>query len=110
MANFGNLAANPGEDADQDGLSNLQEYLNGTDPKNSGSVLAFTGSVKGDTALTLNWKSTSGKKYQLQYKADLGAATWEDVGSPLTAGGSSANSQVQLNATGSGFFRVKLVE
>jgi Tol biopolymer transport system component len=110
MANFGNLAANPSEDADQDGLSNLQEYLNGTDPKDAGSVLAFTGSVKGDGALTLNWKSTSGKKYQLQHKADLGAATWEDVGFPVTAGGSSANSQVQMNTTGSEFYRIKLVE
>ena len=36
-ANFGNLDAGPGEDPDQDGLTNLQEFQQNTNPKNADS-------------------------------------------------------------------------
>jgi Tol biopolymer transport system component len=66
------------DDADGDGLSNLQEWLIGTDPANPTSVLALqisAGTVTSNT-ISLKWSAIPGKSYQVQYKDDLNEVNW----------------------------------
>ena len=42
LLNFGTTGVDPNADPDHDGMSNAQEYLAGTDPNNSNSVLRIT--------------------------------------------------------------------
>ncbi len=80
------------DDADGDGLTNMQEYFAGTDPLNAAS--AFT-VIKIDIVgpdIRVTWNAVSGKTYQLQ-RADspTATATWTNVGSTITATGPSAD-------------------
>ncbi|HZL42774.1 MAG TPA: hypothetical protein VFD66_05800, partial [Verrucomicrobiae bacterium] len=96
-----------GDDADLDGMSNLQEYLAGTIPTNSGSVLqvrisqgAFANGV-----VSLSWPALLGRNYQVQYKGALNDPTWLTVpGSAFVAGGQGT---FALPVSGTnGFYRV----
>jgi hypothetical protein len=48
--------ATAGADPDGDGFNNLQEYLAGTDPRNSASVLAITGIQCDGQGVRVDWK------------------------------------------------------
>jgi hypothetical protein len=100
-----------GDDADFDGMSNLQEYLAGTSPTNSASVLqvrisqgAFANGV-----VSLNWPALLGRNYQVQYKGALNDSTWLTVpGSALVAGGQGT---FTLPVSGTnGFYRVGVIQ
>ena len=74
------------DDADGDGVSNLTEYLAGTDPLNPASAPtppAFSITQVGTTAtnIQLSCSSTTNWTYQLQSRASLDAATfWTNQG------------------------------
>ena len=57
------------EDADGDGLSNLQEYLAGTDPTNSASSFRIISIVPSGIDLLVTWMMGSGRKNALQAMA-----------------------------------------
>jgi hypothetical protein len=57
------------EDADGDGMSNLQEYLAGTDPTNSASVFRITSIAQVGTNMLVTWTMGSGKTNALQRTA-----------------------------------------
>jgi Tol biopolymer transport system component len=66
------------DDADGDGMTNLQEYLTATDPTNSNSVFSIQISivaVSGNNVL-LTWPAVPGKSYLVQYKDELSSPTW----------------------------------
>lgn len=66
------------DDADGDGLNNLQEFIAGLDPTNPNAVLALQispGSVSSNT-VSLTWPAVPGKSYQVQFKDDLKFSTW----------------------------------
>jgi len=48
------------EDADGDGMSNLQEYLAGTDPTNSASVFRITSVVRTNNNMRITWTTVGG--------------------------------------------------
>jgi len=52
-------------DPDGDGLSNWQEFLAGTDPKNADSVLQVTGIARVAEGLELRWDSVAGRTYRI---------------------------------------------
>ncbi len=64
-------------DSDGDGVNNRTEFLAGTDPRNSASVLRLS---IGQTpqGWQVNWDSVPGLVYRLQYSSDFNA--WSDVG------------------------------
>ncbi len=57
-----------GDDPDNDGLTNLQEYLANTDPQNAASgPLNLTVTKNASGSYVLTWKSTGGTRYRVQY-------------------------------------------
>jgi hypothetical protein len=72
----------PGEnhaagDCDGDGLSNLQEYLAGTDPTNALSHLKIESIALADgSAATLKFFAESNKTYTVQYREALDRGQW----------------------------------
>ena len=65
----------PGADPDHDGMSNLQEYLAGTDPTNALSALRLDSITLGGVC-AVRFGAVSNKSYSLQYKNALGDLNW----------------------------------
>jgi hypothetical protein len=58
-------------DTDHDGMNNWQEWIAGTDPTNSLSVLQMLAPSNSVSGFTLTWQSVSGKTYYLQRGTNL---------------------------------------
>jgi hypothetical protein len=72
---FGSLmdiASAPNNDADGDGVSNLDEFLAGTGPKDILSRLALRVQSGGNGSMILSWPSALGKLYRLESSTNLG--------------------------------------
>ena len=78
---FGHLTGQAGDrslasdDADGDGLSNLQEYLAGTDPNDSGSAFRITSIVRTANNVRVTWMMGPGKTNALQATSGGGYST-----------------------------------
>lgn len=108
---FGNKDARDGSgDFDLDGAIDVNEFLAGTIPTNSASVLKVIPppaiSVSG---ATIQWSSVSGKTYRLQFKNSLGDTPWTNVPGDVLANSATAS---KLDSTASGqdrrYYRVLL--
>ena len=75
--------ADAAQDADDDGLTNLQEYLAGTDPNDAASGLRITGiRISGADVFSL-FTSVVGKRYCLERAEGLPALSWNPIVSNL---------------------------
>jgi hypothetical protein len=94
------------DDADGDGLSNLAEFLAGTDPTNPESALRAQISVQvsASKSVTLNWPTVPGKNYRTQFKNNLSDASWLDT-SGATVVGQQGTFTVPVDQPGR-FYRV----
>ncbi|MGA2240861.1 MAG: S8 family serine peptidase [Verrucomicrobiota bacterium] len=70
---FGHLTGtDPNADADHDGMSNLAEWLAGTNPTNASSYLRLMARPSGNTnAFVVRWPSVAGKYYRLERATNL---------------------------------------
>jgi hypothetical protein len=84
MAFFNGLSRTGNEDTDDDQLSNMQEFIAGTDPTNQGSVLRVITFTIGNR-IQGTWKAIVGKEYRVQYTDEISAATWRDLGGTRAA-------------------------
>lgn len=92
----------PEEDTDGDGASNYHEFLAGTDPTDSASVLSLE-IVETSEGRQVLWNTQPGFVYQLQASLDLSG--WEDVGNPVFAPGTTQSFNVS-DDDGYRYFRV----
>lgn len=82
LLHFGHATGQAGDksratdDADGDGLTNLQEFLAGTDPKNPTSHFAISSITSSGGSLQISFGTILGKTYQLQYRNDLATGNW----------------------------------
>jgi hypothetical protein len=60
-------------------------------------------------AITLTWSTLPGLSYQVQYQSDVTSASWVNLGSVITATGSTATASDTLAAEGQRFYRVLLL-
>jgi hypothetical protein len=113
LQNFGHLGIKPNADPDRDGMSNLQEYLAGTNPNNANSVLRVTtGSFASEgTNASLTWNSVTTRFYYPQKTLDLTTPVWMDTGLGLVspfAGSTTTAGLTDTNAPAR-FYRVQAV-
>jgi hypothetical protein len=82
-----NNPADANLDPDNDGLTNLQEYLAGTDPQNATSTLRLTSSINGNM-VELRFLAVAGRTYSVLYCDSLpGVVGWnklQDVSAPVS--------------------------
>jgi len=95
----------PTVDTDQDGVSDLNEFLGGTDPKDPQDNLsvAIRSTEQGPV---LEWKTKLGGVYLLQSSSDL--KTWSDVGGYRFAN-SATDSLVTPGLPANTYFRVNRI-
>ena len=98
-------AAGRDDDPDGDGLSNVEEFLAGTDPLNANSVLKITGIRPVVNGIEIRWASVAGKVYTVEHARTLGGA-WLPVKMGLVAEG--AETRFVLPGAEGGFFRIVL--
>ncbi|MEW6304828.1 MAG: hypothetical protein AB1705_15240 [Verrucomicrobiota bacterium] len=94
-------------DSDGDGVSNVQEFLAGTNPRDATSVLRM--SVTGPTPngqMYLTWNSKPGLVYQVQYSTNL--VDWADLGALRFAAGEEDSVNIEPT-NGVGYYRIVLV-
>jgi hypothetical protein len=93
-----NSAADAGGDADNDGLSNLQEYIAGTHPRDPSSYLRINVVAGTPDVAVLQFNAVAGKTYTIFYSDSLAPGTWfrlvdiapRDATGPLTIYDSTA--------------------
>lgn len=70
---FGHLTGtDPNADPDHDGMSNLAEWIAGTNPTNAASSLRLTSiSATNHSAIAVSWSSVAGKYYWLERTTNL---------------------------------------
>jgi len=105
---FGNANGSSADaDFDKDGLSNLREFLLGTDPKNTSSCFKIV-SFAGDT---LTWTSQPFDSYYVQSSSDL--VNWTNerlVNQPSMFSTLSVSELPTTSGSGRLFYRVKRIE
>jgi hypothetical protein len=95
----------PGVDSDGDGVSNRDEFLSGTNPKDGADALKVA--VRPTTqGLELAWSSHAGGVYQLQSSSDL--SDWSNVGGYRFAT-ANRDSVILQGAPAQGYFRVNRI-
>ena len=78
---FGSAGVDLEGDPDGDGMSNLAEYIAGTDPTSSASTFQITGAAGDATGsgLTLTWPSIEGRKYDVLHSTSISPLNWIPV-------------------------------
>lgn len=97
-----------GDDADGDGLTNLQEYLAGTNPTDPASVLRIESmTVLNGTNAVFNFAAMPEKTYTVQWCEELPAGAWQkllDVGASPSQHSVWATNSLENGATR--FYRI----
>ena len=65
-----------GRDADGDGMSNLDEYRAGTNPRSPASVMRITAISVDGAGAHITFGSLAGKNYRLEYKTNVTDGSW----------------------------------
>ncbi|MBN2163790.1 MAG: lamin tail domain-containing protein [Pontiellaceae bacterium] len=98
---FGNLTETGSDDYDQDGFSNLQEKIAGTNPTNSASYFR----IEGIDTPSIHWTAVAGRTYSVYWTDDL-QQPFMQVASGITEG-SFAGAQNPTNGAGYYFIAVE---
>ena len=106
---FGNLSRDGTGDLDDDGMTDLAEFLSGTLPNDPASVLFISEvAVITPSSVTIEWASLPGKRYQVQYADSLAPGQWTNLGAEITATGTTSSVQDTRSIQGERYYRVQL--
>ena len=79
LAYFGHIGVDPNADPDGDGMSNLNEYIAGTDPTNALSVLKVQLLDGGAGGARVRFLAMPKIGYTLQYRTNLTLGQWGNL-------------------------------
>jgi YD repeat-containing protein len=105
-ARLGSLARDGTGDLDNDGATDLWEFMAGTDPGNPNSRLHVTPASPNGGQVTITWQAVAGKTYALEYKDRIDDATWTRLTGEVTAQGGTASKVDASSAGSTRFYRV----
>jgi hypothetical protein len=111
----GLLGAAANQDADGDGMTNLQEYLEGTNPLLAGDRLRITvySTNAGGTNSLLTWTSTTGRLYTIETSPDLSPNSWINdttFSYPISPDQGTLTTRTVIQSTATKrFFRVRAI-
>ena len=97
-----------------DGGSNVY-YMNTPTPRGANvipgnppsEIRILSAAVNGDGDIVITWSAESGKTYRVQYKDDLDAPAWTDLGD-VPANGPLASAADVIGAASQRFYRIQL--
>ena len=96
------------DDADGDGVSNLDEYRATTDPRNPGAHLKIDSiEILSNSTVQISWPTVAGRTYRVHSTEDLASPPAWDLSVPLHSYGSSLAYEEGLTSMSSRFFRVQ---
>lgn len=101
-------AANPNADPDGDGLTNLNEYLAGTDPQDPESSLKLRISRPGN--ILLEFTAASNKSYTIEYRDSLETGDWVRLQDFAATPGGGPMQASDTPAGGRRFYRLRTPE
>ncbi len=110
LSYFGRTGIDPNADPDRDGMSNLAEYLAGTDPTDPASAFRITEIAPDPGGVRLWWQSANYKTYAVQRSPNPTEAYLDiQTGIPATA---PTNSWLDTTALGPGpyYYRLRLAD
>jgi len=87
MTYLGTLNGTAASDSDLDGLSNMQEYVLGSNPNLASSGRPATSVASGPGGFVFTFPTILGRTYQPQVSTDL--SNWSALGSPMVGDGTS---------------------
>lgn len=99
QAHFGHTNGQAGDksratdDADGSGMTNLQKFLAGLDPKNPNSVFRISSIVPNSGNFQIDFPSVLGKTYRLEYRDDLATGNWTTLTDQIFGTGAT----IQIN-------------
>lgn len=107
---FTDAVAGPTADPDNDGYTNLQEYYGQSNPTLAASIpsISITQITSTPTQTALDVRTVPGKRYQLQYRANLRDGVWTSLGTAILANGSSTSLIDAPPTNQSRFYRIQL--
>jgi len=108
-AAFNAVGVDPSADPDGDGLSSFEESIAGTDPFDSGSVLAIRSVEPFNRACLLRWNSVAGKRYQVDTTDSLADPVWTPEGPPVDGTGSDVLAVIPLSSAPVLAARIRLI-
>ncbi len=92
IAHFGSINApggGPNDDPDGDGMTNLDEFRAGTDPKDAQSALHISAIKAVAGQLRVSFPTVVGKKYRVERSASLNVGSWSIVADNVAGTGDS---------------------
>ncbi len=103
-----NNPSDAGLDSDGDGFTNLQEFLAGTNPRDSQDALRITQVDRSGGVTSLQFRSAAGKRYLVEWTTDLAVGGWTTLADDIAGTGFA----VSVPDPGAGvqrkFYRVRL--
>jgi YD repeat-containing protein len=109
---FGNLTRNGAGDLDSDGLTDLAEFMAGTNPADPNSRLSITArEFTAGVSFTIEWSSVAGKSYRVQFNDTLLPSEWKDLDGDVSATAAVVSKVDQgVPASARRFYRVLLLQ
>jgi hypothetical protein len=102
----------PDADLDGDGMNNMQEFLSGTNPTDSGSVFRIVSVANEGNDTRVVWTTTTGHDYTLEVSSPLGGFSTNDFARIFSVtnavGGATNYLDVGAASSGARYYRVHL--
>jgi Tol biopolymer transport system component len=103
---FNTLSRDGFADFDNDGASDRDEFLAGTDPTGSGSFFrVLTVTPLGGNSTRVIWNGNPARNYRVEFKDDLSATAWTPLNAPITWNGTTATVTDSTSTNAQRFYR-----